>query len=120
MAKVLVVDDAAFMRMILKTILNDNGHEVVGEAENGIEGVEKYKELHPDVITMDITMADMDGITAVKEIKKIDPAAKIIICSAMGQQTMILEAMKAGAADFIVKPFQDERVLEALNRILGK
>ena len=118
--KVLVVDDAAFMRMMIKDILRKGGYEVVGEAEDGSKAVEKYKELRPDLVTMDITMPDMDGITAVKEIKKLDATAKIIMCSAMGQQEVVLDAVKAGAVDFIVKPFQPERVLESFNRALAR
>ncbi len=120
MAKILIVDDAAFMRMMLRNILTQNGHEVIGEAENGGKGVKQYQELRPDVVTMDITMPDMDGITAVKEIKKIDPAARIIMCSAMGQQAMVVDAIKSGAADFVVKPFQEDRVLESLRRVIGE
>ncbi|MFY9174728.1 MAG: response regulator [Peptococcia bacterium] len=116
---VLIVDDAAFMRMMLKDILSKNGFEVVGEAENGAIGVEKYKELKPDLITMDITMPEMDGITAVKEIMKIDKTARIVMCSAMGQQAMVIDAIQAGAKDFIVKPFQPERVLEAVQKALS-
>lgn len=117
--KVLVVDDAAFMRMMIKDILGKNGYEIVGEAENGQKAVEKYQELHPDITTMDITMPEMDGITAVKEIKKMDPAAKVIMCSAMGQQAMVIEAIQSGAKDFIVKPFQPDRVLEAVRKAVG-
>lgn len=117
--KVLIVDDAAFMRMMIKDILTKNGFEVVGEAENGAKAVEKYQELHPDLTTMDITMPEMDGITAVKHIKKIDPNAKVIMCSAMGQQAMVIEAIQSGARDFIVKPFQPDRVLEALRKAVG-
>lgn len=119
MAKVLIVDDAAFMRMMIKDILEKNGFEVVGEANNGIKAVELFKKESPDVVTMDITMPDMDGIEAVKKIREIDPKAKIIMCSAMGQQTMVMDAIKAGARDFIVKPFQPDRVLEAINKVLG-
>ncbi len=119
MTKVLIVDDAAFMRMVLRNMLTTHGFEIVGEGENGEKGVERYKELRPDVVTMDITMPEMDGITAVKEIMKFDPAAKVIMCSAMGQQAMVLDAIKAGAKDFIVKPFQEDRVLEALNRAIA-
>jgi two-component system, chemotaxis family, chemotaxis protein CheY len=120
MAKeVLVVDDAAFMRMMIKDILTKNGYEVVGEAENGIKAVEKYKELMPDLVIMDITMPEMDGIEAVKEIKKIKGDSLVIMCSAMGQQAMVIEAIQAGAKDFIVKPFQAERVLEAVSKALG-
>lgn len=118
--RILVVDDAAFMRMMIKDILIKNGYEVAGEAENGLKAVQLYKELQPDLVTMDITMPEMDGIAAVKEIKKIDPAAKIIMCSAMGQQMMVMEAIQAGARDFIVKPFQQERVLQAIEKALGK
>mgnify|MGYP002621727315 CR=1 FL=1 len=117
--RVLVVDDAAFMRMMVKDILTKNGYEVVGEAENGMKAVEKYNELHPDLTTMDITMPEMDGISALKAIKKIDPNAKIVMCSAMGQQAMVIEAIQAGARDFIVKPFQADRVLEAVRKAVG-
>ncbi|MBO8159360.1 response regulator [Thermosyntropha sp.] len=117
--KVLIVDDAAFMRMMIKDILTKNGYEVVGEAENGQVAVEKYQELKPDLVTMDITMPEMDGIAAVKAIKAIDPDAKIIMCSAMGQQSMVIDAIQAGAKDFIVKPFQPERVLEAVNKAIN-
>jgi len=117
--KVLIVDDAAFMRMMIKDILTKNGFEVVGEAENGVKAVEKFQELRPDLTTMDITMPEMDGITAVKQIKKIDPNAKVIMCSAMGQQAMVIEAIQSGARDFIVKPFQPDRVLEAIRKAVG-
>jgi two-component system, chemotaxis family, chemotaxis protein CheY len=116
--KVLVVDDAAFMRMMIKDILRKGGYEVIGEAEDGSKAVEKFKELRPDLVTMDITMPDMDGISAVKEIRKIDPSAMIIMCSAMGQQAMVIDAIQAGAKDFVVKPFQPERVLEAVRKVL--
>ncbi|MEN6389698.1 MAG: response regulator [Syntrophomonas sp.] len=116
---VLVVDDAAFMRMMIKDILSKNGYEVVGEAENGATAVEKFKDLRPDLVTMDITMPEMDGISAVKEIKAIDASARIIMCSAMGQQAMVIDAIQAGAKDFIVKPFQPERVLEAVSKALA-
>lgn len=118
-AKVLIVDDAAFMRMMIKDILSKNGFDVVGEAENGEVAVEKYKELSPDLVTMDITMPEKDGIEALKDIKKINPAAIVIMCSAMGQQAMVIDAIQAGAKDFIVKPFQAERVLEAINKALS-
>ncbi|HPT87866.1 MAG TPA: response regulator [Bacillota bacterium] len=117
--RVLVVDDAAFMRMMIKDILRKGGYEVVGEAEDGAKAIEKYKELQPDLVTMDITMPDMDGITAVKEIRKIDPNALIIMCSAMGQQAMVIDAIQAGARDFVVKPFQPDRVLEAVRKVLS-
>lgn len=119
MAKVLIVDDAAFMRMMIKDILEKNGFQVVGEASNGIKAVELYKKEKPDVVTMDITMPDMDGIEAVKQIKAADPNAKVIMCSAMGQQSMVMDAIRAGARDFIVKPFQADRVLEAIRKALG-
>lgn len=117
--RVLIVDDAAFMRMMLRDILSKNGFEIVGEAENGKIAVQMYEELKPDVVTMDITMPEMDGISAVKEIKKVDPNAKIVMCSAMGQQAMVIEAIQAGARDFIVKPFQADRVLEAVRKAVG-
>lgn len=117
--RVLVVDDAAFMRMMIKDILSKNGFEIVGEAANGIEAVEKYVECNPDIVTMDITMPEKDGIAAVKDIMAHDPQAVIIMCSAMGQQAMVMEAIQAGAKDFIVKPFQQERVVQALQKVLG-
>ncbi|KYD00018.1 response regulator [Heyndrickxia sporothermodurans] len=117
--RILVVDDAAFMRMMIKDILTKNGFEVVAEAADGAQAVEKYKELKPDLVTMDITMPEMDGITALKEIKGIDPSAKIIMCSAMGQQAMVIDAIQAGAKDFIVKPFQADRVIEAIQKTLA-
>lgn len=118
MGRVLVTDDAAFMRMQLKDIITKAGHEVVGEAENGKIAVKLYQQMRPDLVTMDITMPEMDGVTAVKEIKKMDPNAKIIMCSAMGQQTMVLEAIQAGAKDFLVKPFSADRIQEALKKNL--
>lgn len=117
--RILIVDDAAFMRMMIRDILSKNGFEVVGEAQDGAQAVEKYKELKPDLITMDITMPEMDGITALKEIKKLDGNAKVIMCSAMGQQAMVIDAIQAGAKDFIVKPFQADRVIEAIKKTLG-
>jgi two-component system chemotaxis response regulator CheY len=119
MPKVLIVDDAAFMRMMIKDILVKNGFTIAGEAPNGVKAIEIYKAEKPDVVTMDITMPEMDGIQALKEIRTFDPAAKIIMCSAMGQQAMVMEAIKSGARDFIVKPFQSERVLEAIKKVLG-
>ena len=120
MAKnILVCDDAAFMRMMIKDILTKNGYNVAGEAENGAKAVEKYKELTPDLVLMDITMPEMDGLQALKEIRKMDANAKIIMCSAMGQQAMVIEAIQSGAKDFIVKPFQAERVLEAVKKVVG-
>lgn len=116
---ILLVDDAAFMRMMIKDILTKNGYNVVGEAENGLKAVEKYKELNPGLVIMDITMPEMDGISAVKAIKGINPGALIIMCSAMGQQAMVIESIQAGARDFIVKPFQADRVLEAVKKVIG-
>lgn len=117
--KILVVDDAAFMRMMIKDILTKNGYDVVGEAENGAKAIEKFKELSPDLMIMDITMPEVDGIQAVKEITKIDGNAKVIMCSAMGQQAMVIEAIQSGARDFIVKPFQADRVIEAVKKVIG-
>ena len=119
MAKILIVDDAAFMRMMIKDILTKNGYEVVAEAANGVEAVELYKSHQPDLVTMDITMPEMDGIEAVKQIKAVNPAAKVIMCSAMGQQSMVMDAINSGAKDFIVKPFQADRVLEAIRKVVG-
>ena len=118
MAKILVVDDAAFMRKMLKVILEMGGHEVLCEAANGIEAVEKYKAYRPDVVTMDITMPEMEGIEALRLIRGTDPGAKVIMCSAMGQQRLIVEAIQSGARDFIVKPFQSDRVLEAVTKVM--
>lgn len=115
--RVLIVDDAAFMRIKLKDILEKNNYEVAGEAENGLEAIEKYKELQPDIVTMDITMPELDGVEALKEIKVIDPDASILMCSAMGQQSMVMDAIRAGALDFIVKPFDTERVIRALDKV---
>ena len=117
--RILIVDDAAFMRMMIKDILTKNGFEVVGEAADGAQAIEKYKELKPDLVTMDITMPEVDGITALREIKKYDNTAKVIMCSAMGQQAMVIDAIQAGAKDFIVKPFQADRVIEAIQKTLG-
>jgi two-component system, chemotaxis family, chemotaxis protein CheY len=117
--KILIVDDAAFMRMMIKEILTKNGYEVVAEAGDGVQAVAKYKDVQPDLVTMDITMPEMDGIQALKEIKKLDPNAKVIMCSAMGQQAMVIDAIQAGAKDFIVKPFQADRVIEAVKKTIG-
>lgn len=116
---VLVCDDAIFMRTMISDILSQAGYEVVGEAETGIQAVEKFKELNPDLVTMDIVMPDMGGIDAVREIITVDPDARILMCSAMGQQALVVEAIQAGAKDFVVKPFQPSRVLEAVQRVLG-
>lgn len=119
MSKVLIVDDATFMRMMIKDILEKNGYQVIGEAGNGLKAVELYKAEKPDVVTMDITMPEMDGIEAVKAIREFDPSAKIVMCSAMGHQSMVMDAIRAGAKDFIVKPFQADRVLEAIKKVIG-
>lgn len=114
----LIVDDAAFMRMMIKDIVTRNGYEVVGEAQNGVEALEMYTKSKPDLVTMDITMPEKDGISAVKDIMAIDPNARIIMCSAMGQQALVMEAIKAGARDFLVKPFKPERVIQAIEKAL--
>jgi len=118
--RVLVVDDAAFMRMMLKDILTQNGYEVAGEAEDGVQAIKLYEELKPDLVTMDIIMPEMEGIEAVKRIISFDPQAKILMVSAMGQQFLVKEAIQAGAKDFVVKPFQPAKVLTALGKLLGK
>lgn len=117
--QVLITDDTAFMRMTLKNILEKNGYQVVGEAEDGQVAVDKYMELRPDLVTMDITMPRMDGITAIKKIMEADPKAKIVVCSAMGQKALVIEALNAGAKDFIVKPFQAERIIDAVQKVIG-
>lgn len=120
MAKnILIVDDAAFMRMMIKDILTKNGYNVVAEAENGLKAIDKYNETKPDLVLMDITMPEMDGLQALKKIKGADAGAKIIMCSAMGQQAMVIDSIQSGAKDFIVKPFQAERVLEAVKKAIG-
>jgi two-component system chemotaxis response regulator CheY len=118
MAKVLVVDDAAFMRIRAAKVLQDNGHQVE-QAENGLEAVKKYAEWRPDAVLMDITMPEMDGLAALKEIKKLDPAARVAMVTAMGQQAIVMEALKAGAKDFVLKPFQPDRMLGALQKLLA-
>ena len=117
--RILVVDDAAFMRMMLKDILTKGGYEVCGEAGDGVEALAKYNELKPDLVTLDITMPNKDGIAALKDIKAADPSALCVMCSAMGQQSMVIEAIQSGAKDFIVKPFQADRVLEAVKKVIG-
>ncbi|EOT39982.1 response regulator [Enterococcus columbae] len=117
--RILIVDDAVFMRMKLKDILTKNGYEVVDEAQNGQEAFEKYQALKPDIVTMDITMPEVDGLEALKMIKAQDPNAKVIMCSAMGQQGMVMDAIKSGAKDFIVKPFDTDRVINAIAKALG-
>lgn len=118
--KILIVDDAAFMRMMIKNIITKHGYEVAGEAENGKQAVSLYSEVKPDLVTMDITMPEMDGIESVKAIRSIDKEANIIMISAMGQQAMVMDAIQAGARDFIVKPFQQERVIQAIERALNR
>lgn len=117
--RVLICDDAAFMRMMIKDILTKNGYEIAAEAENGVKAVEKYNETKPDLVMMDITMPEMDGIQALKKIKEVDSGANIIMCSAMGQQAMVIESIQSGARDFIVKPFNQDRVLEAVKKAVG-
>ena len=116
---VLICDDAIFMRTMISDILQQSGFEIIGEAETGAEAVAQYTKLRPDLVTMDIVMPDMGGIDAVRAITKVDPNAKILMCSAMGQQALVVEAIQAGAKDFVVKPFQPSRVLEAVQRVLG-
>jgi two-component system chemotaxis response regulator CheY len=118
MARVLVVDDAAFMRKLLSDALASGGHEVVGEAGNGVEAVVRYQELRPELTTLDITMPEKDGLAALAEIMLLDPSAKVVMCSALGQEAKVLEAVKLGAKDFVVKPFQPARVLEAVGKAL--
>ena len=119
MARVLVVDDAAFMRKMVSDALTKGGHQVVGEAGNGDEAVAQYQALKPEVTTLDITMPEKDGLAALKEIIALDPAARVIMCSALGQESKVLESIKAGAKDFVVKPFQPDRVIEAVGKALG-
>ncbi|GGA62250.1 response regulator [Ornithinibacillus halotolerans] len=119
MARILIVDDAKFMRTTLHAILTKDNHEIVGEAENGKEAISTYLKTNPDLVIMDITMPIMNGIDAIKEIIKINSQTKIIVCSAMGQQKVVVEAIESGAKDFIVKPFDEQRVLETINRVLS-
>ncbi len=119
MARVLVVDDAAFMRKMVTDALTGGGHEIVGEAGNGAEAVQRFQELRPDVMTLDITMPEKDGIAALKEIVALDPGAKVVMCSALGQESKVLESIKLGAKDFVVKPFQADRVLGAIEKALA-
>ncbi len=117
MKKVLIIDDALFMRTSLKMMLEKNGFQVVGEAENGVVGIKKFQELKPDIVTMDITMPEMDGLQALQEIKKIDPEANIVVVSAMGQQACVVDAITHGAKTFIVKPFQEEHIIKTLSNL---
>jgi two-component system, chemotaxis family, chemotaxis protein CheY len=119
MARVLVVDDAAFMRKVVSDALASGGHEVVGEAGNGAEAVQRYQELHPELTTLDITMPEKDGLAALAEIMSIDPAARVLMCSALGQESKVIESIKLGAKDFVVKPFQPARLLEAVGKALS-
>ncbi len=120
MARVLVADDASFMRQMIREILESGGHEVVGEASDGIEALEEYKKLQPDLVTMDIVMPRCSGIDAVRKIVKLDDAAQVVMCSALGQESLVTEALEAGARDFIVKPFKPESVLSTLTKVLGR
>lgn len=118
MARVLVVDDAKFMRMRLTKLLQDAGYDVI-EAANGVEAIEAYKAHRPDLVLMDITMPEMDGLTALKAIKQLAPDANVVMCSALGQESTVKESIRAGAKDFLVKPFQHERVLQAVKKLVG-
>lgn len=119
MAKIVIVDDSKFLRITLSNILKKANHEIVGEGENGLQAIQLYKELQPDILTLDLTMPEMGGLEALREIKKEFPFANVIICSALGHQKMVVKSIKSGAADFIVKPFDEERVLLAVNRLLN-
>jgi two-component system, chemotaxis family, chemotaxis protein CheY len=117
-ANILIADDLSFMRMIQKEILTERGYTIVGEAADGREAVEKFKSLHPDLVLLDITMPNMNGLEAMRKIFSLDPKARVIMCSALGQQNLIVEAIKAGVKDFIVKPFKPERILSAIEKAL--
>jgi two-component system chemotaxis response regulator CheY len=119
MARVLVVDDAAFMRKLVTDALTKGGHEVVGEAGNGVEAVTRFQELKPDLVTLDITMPEKDGLAALQDIISLDPGARVIMCSALGQESKVLESIKIGAKDFVVKPFQPDRVIGAVEQALA-
>ena len=119
MKRVLIVDDASFMRMSIKNMLANYDFEIVGEAENGVMAIEKYKELQPDIVTMDITMPEMDGLEALREIKKLDPGASVVMVSALGQEARMKEAIIYGAKGFIVKPFKEEMLISALSKLLS-
>ena len=119
MAKVMVVDDAVFMRMTIKKMLEAHGHSVIGEAGKGVEAVKKYVEIKPEVVLLDITMPEMNGVEALKRIKEVDAKAKVIICSAMGQQAMVAQAIQSGAKDFVVKPFEEGRLAAAVDRVMA-
>lgn len=117
--RILIVDDAVFMRTVLKKMLEEDGYDVCGEAGNGIDAIKQAKDLQPDVVTLDITMPEMDGVTALPQIMEAAPNTKVIMCSAMGQQPMVVDAIKNGARDFIVKPFQKARVMQAIENVLS-
>lgn len=117
--RVLIVDDAAFMRMMIKNVLTQNGYEVAGEASNGQEALVLYEKVKPDLVTLDITMPEMDGIQTLKELLKMDPSANVIMVTAMGQQQLVIDAIQVGAKDFVVKPFQPDRLIEAVRKALG-
>lgn len=119
MAKILIVDDAAFMRMMVKDALSKGGYTDVVEAVDGVDALEKFKEVNPDLVIMDITMPNMNGLEALKAIKEVNPSATVIMCSAMGQESMVIEAIKSGAKDFIVKPFKQERIISTVSNVLG-
>ena len=119
MARVLIVDDAAFMRKMLGDVLAKGGHEVIGEGATGAEAITQFQSLRPDIMTLDITMPEKDGLSALREILTLEPGAKIVMCSALGQESKVLEAIKAGAKDFVVKPFQPDRVLDAIGKALA-
>ncbi len=120
MARVLVADDASFMRQMIREIVESEGFEVCGEASDGVEAVDEFKRLQPDVVTMDIVMPRKSGIDAVRGIMALDPGARVVMCSALGQETLVTEAMQAGARDFIVKPFKPDAVIETLKKVLEK
>ena len=119
MARVLVVDDAAFMRKMVSDALAKGGHEVIGQAGNGVEALVQFRELRPDLMTLDITMPEKDGLQTLKDVMELDPGAKVIMCSALGQESKVLESIKLGAKDFVVKPFQPDRVIDAVAKALG-
>jgi two-component system chemotaxis response regulator CheY len=119
-ARVLIADDASFMRQMIREIIEPEGYEVVGEATNGIEAIERYRELQPDIVTMDIVMPKQSGIDAVKGILAEAPSAKVVMCSALGQESLVMEALQAGAKDFIVKPFKPDNVLATLAKTVDK
>lgn len=119
MARVLVVDDAAFMRKMVSDALAKGGHEVIGQAGNGNEALEQFRELRPDLMTLDITMPEKDGLATLKDLMELDPSAKVIMCSALGQESKVLESIKLGAKDFVVKPFKPDRVIDAVAKALG-